>query len=119
MLFRSLAADLDRLNPDQQARLVPHLGTPVCGLAQAMGMTALVAGSYHPSVPFISLQAAALAVGRLIAQHAGCNGLPNFAQYDGLLGPQLATLEDMRVNRECYCQTNASTIEAVRELRRG
>jgi hypothetical protein len=42
---------------------------------------------------------------------------PNLVQYDGLFGPQTVTLERMRPTNDCYCQTNARTIDKVRALR--
>jgi hypothetical protein len=53
-------------------------------------------GDYQPSIPFISLQAASLAVGRVLAYELDISSLPNLVQYDGLFGPQAATLEQMR-----------------------
>lgn len=111
---------LDGLREQQRARLAEHLGTPICGLARALGLTDLDAGDYQPSVPFVSLQAAALAIGRLLAREVGCGGpLPNLVQYDALAGPLTATLERMRPTIDCYCQTHNRTIEKVRMLRRG
>jgi hypothetical protein len=109
---------LASLSSQQRSELAEHVGKPVCGLAQAIGLTGLDAGGYLPSVPFISLQAACLAVGRLIADASGMVGLPNFVQYDGLFGPQTSTLDRMVVTAGCYCQTNAHIIEKVRKLRR-
>ncbi len=108
---------LGDLEPEQRERLRPHLGKPVCGLARALGLTALDASDYRPSVPFISLQAAALAVGRLLAR--GLIEQANLVQYDGLFGPQSATLERMTPTPGCYCQSHTATIARVRELRRG
>jgi hypothetical protein len=102
---------------EQRTKLVQHLGKPVCGLARALGLTDLRSGDYEPSVPFVSLQAASLAIGRILAGEAGLERLPNLVQYDGLFGPQAATLEYMLPTEGCYCQTNAPTIEKVRALR--
>jgi hypothetical protein len=107
------------LSSEQRGQLKAQVGKPVCGLAQAIGLTGLDAGSYLPSVPFISLQSACLAVGRLIADACGVVSLPNFVQYDGLFGPQASTLDRMIVTAGCYCQTNAHVVERVRKLRRG
>jgi hypothetical protein len=101
----------------QRTLLLQHLGKPVCGLARAIGLTTLRADDYRPSVPFISLQAASLALGRLLAHELGFAPLPNLVQYDGLFGPQTATLEQMRPTNDCYCRTNARTIDKVRVLR--
>ena len=108
---------LAQLAPEQRERLRPHVGKPVCGLARALGLTALEAGDYRPSVPFISLQAACLAVGRLLARDRVEQ--PNLVQYDGLFGPQAATLERMAPTPRCYCQSYAATIARVRAHRRG
>jgi len=108
---------LERVSDKQRALLLQHLGRPVCGLARAVGLTALGAGDYRPSVPFISLQAASLALGRVLAHELGVAALPNLVQYDGLFGPQAATVEQMRATKDCYCQTNARTIDKVRVLR--
>jgi hypothetical protein len=107
---------LTNLTDDQRARLSKLVGKPVCGLARAVGLTDLDAGDYQPSIPFVSLQAAALAVGRVIA--ADLDSRANLVQYDGLIGPSSATLERMRPVAGCYCQTRATTIELVRARRR-
>jgi len=109
---------LERVSDKQRALLLEHLGRPVCGLARAVGLTALGAGDYRPSVPFISLQAASLALGRVLAHELGLAARSNLVQYDGLFGPQAATVEQMRATDDCYCQTNARTIDKVRALRR-
>ena len=105
------------LSKEQRERLESHLGKPVCGLAQAVGLTELEAQGYMPSVPFVSLQAACLSVGRLIAQQVGLTPHANFVQYDGLIGPQAATIEKMRQRPDCYCSGRAKTIEVVRAPR--
>lgn len=109
--------DLIGLDESQRQRLSPHLGKPVCGLAQAIGLTTLEADDFQPAVPFVSLQAAYLGVGRLLADELGVTGLPNFAQYDTLAGPEGAVLERRRARGDCYCQERAGTITRVRELR--
>jgi hypothetical protein len=108
---------LEQVSDEQRALLLQHLGRPVCGLARAVGLTALGAGDYRPSVPFISLQAASLALGRLLAHQLGLGTRSNLVQYDGLVGPQTATVEQMRATDDCYCQTNPRTIDKVRSLR--
>jgi hypothetical protein len=105
------------VSPAQQELLREQVGKPVCGLARAVGLSTLDSGGFRPSVPFISLQAAALAVGALMAQRPAGQSAPNLVQYDGLFGPQAATLETRAVTRGCYCQTHAKTIEAVQALR--
>ena len=97
--------------------LTPHLGKPVCGLAQAVGLTGLGADGYQPSIPFVSLQAACLAVGRLIASQLNLRPPGNLVQYDGLYGPQTATADWMEPRPGCYCQTRAATIKIVRQRR--
>jgi hypothetical protein len=109
--------DLARLAASQQQTLAPHLGKPVCGLAQAIGLTGLDADSYQPSIPFVSLQAACLAVGRLIASQLHLRPPGNLIQYDGLVGPQAATIEEMRPRMDCGCVTRAAAIEQVRRQR--
>jgi hypothetical protein len=104
--------------PAKRDLLREHVGKPVCGLARAVGLSTLDSGGFRPSVPFISLQAAALTVGRMMAQSATGESATNLVQYDGLFGPQAATLETRAVTSGCYCQTHAQTIEAVRALRR-
>jgi hypothetical protein len=110
--------DLVQLTAEQQQMLSPHLGKPVCGLAQAVGLTGLGADGYQPSIPFVSLQAACLAVGRLIASQLNLCPPGNLVQYDGLIGPQAATNEEMRRRPDCVCATRATTIEQVRNKRR-
>jgi len=110
--------DLRGKTEEQLTMLRPHLGKPMCGLAQAIGLTSLNPDGYMPSVPFVSLQAACLSIGRLIAtRHAGAPA-SNFVQYDGLFGPQAATIELMKRKAGCLCQTRSTTIEQVRDQRR-
>jgi hypothetical protein len=111
------AEDLVQLTPGQQRLLTPHLGKPVCGLAKAIGLTGLNADGYQPSIPFVSLQAACLAVGRLIARHLDFVPPGNLVQYDGLIGPQATTIGAMRQRPDCVCATRATTIEQVRRRR--
>jgi hypothetical protein len=110
--------DLAQLTAAQRHTLAPHLGKPVCGLAQAIGLTGLGADGYQPSIPFVSLQAACLAVGRLIASQLDLHPPGNLVQYDGLVGPQAATIEDMRQHPDCGCVTRSSIVEQVRRQRR-
>jgi hypothetical protein len=111
------AEDLARLTADQQQTLAPHLGKPVCGLTQAVGLTGLDADGYRPSIPFVSLQAACMAVGRLIASRLDLRPAGNLVQYDGLVGPQAVTIEEMRQRPDCLCVTRAPAIEQVRRQR--
>jgi hypothetical protein len=110
---------LDGLSEEQQERLRPHLGKPVCGLARATGLTDLDAGTFMPSIPFVSLQAACLAVSRMVAANLGYPSQYNFVQQDGLVGPQAATLLQMKPRADCVCQARSATIETVRTRRRG
>ncbi len=105
------------LTDDQRRRLAPHLGKPMCGLARATGLTSLDANGFMPSIPFVSLQAACLSVGRLLATHLGIDTPSNFIQYDSLIGPQAASIDAMRVRRDCICRTRAHTIDKVRATR--
>lgn len=109
---------LGGVSEEQRAVLLEHVGKPICGLARAIGLTSLDSGGFRPSVPFVSLQAASLAVGRLLVGESIGHTPANFVQYDALFGPQAATLERRAVTRDCYCQTNQQTIARVRTLRR-
>ena len=109
--------DLADLTEGQQQLLRPHLGEPVCGLAQAIGLTGLDAAGFRPSIPFVSLQAACLSVGRLITSRLGVGPAGNLVQYDGLFGPHTATVDWMDRRPSCYCETRAETIERVRQMR--
>ena len=111
------ASDLLGLPEDQQRRLRPQLGKPVCGLIRALGLTTADADGFMPSAPFISLQAACLSVGRLLAGELGVPRNGNFVQYDGLIGPQNASVLHMERSPECYCSTRAQTIAAIRAQR--
>ena len=112
-------ADLDALSSVQQRRLRPHVGKKVCGLAKALGLTDLQADGYEPSVPFVSLQAACLAVGRFIRRLLKIACHDNFVQYDALIGPTLATIEGRRRVEDCYCHRHSDTIRKVRLIRSG
>lgn len=111
------AQHLVGLTDSQRRRLTPHLGKPVCGLARATGLTDLDADGFMPSIPFVSLQAACLSVGRLLAACLDLKAPGNFVQYDSLIGPQAASIETMRKRESCLCTTRASTIEKVRAAR--
>jgi len=108
--------DLADLTEGQQLLLRPHLGEPVCGLTQAIGLTGLDAAGFRPSIPFVSLQAACLSVGRLITSRLGVGPAGNLVQYDGLFGPHTATVDWMNRRPSCYCGTRAETIERVRQM---
>jgi ThiF family len=110
-------ADLASLDPRQRELLSSEVGKPVCGLAEAVGLTDLADEGYRPSVPFVSQQAACLVVGRLLADMLNLGQKPNFVQYDALAGPDRATVEERRPSAECTCQQRAAMIEAIREQR--
>jgi len=109
--------DLAGLTPGQRHKLQPHLGKPVCGLAQAIGLTRLDAAGYQPSIPFVSLQAACLSIGCLISGQLRTPASGNLVQYDGLIGPQAATIEQMKPRPGCVCQSRATAIADVRKTR--
>ena len=71
----------------------------MCGLARATGLTDLNAGGFMPSIPFASLQAMCLSVGRLLAANLDVGPPGNFVQYTSPIGPQAASLETMRRRR--------------------
>lgn len=109
---------LSATDGDQRAFLAQFLGTPICGVARAAGLTNLdTDNSYMPSVPFISLQAACLAVGRLLAAQLHRSPAGNFVQYDGLFGPQAATAETFKSRIDCVCVTRSGVIDLVRQER--
>lgn len=109
--------DLAGLTPVQRDKLQPHLGKPVCGLAQAIGLTGLDADGYQPSIPFVSLQAACLSISRLISSALGLAASGNMVQYDGLIGPQAVTIEQMKALPGCVCQSRAPAIAEARKKR--
>jgi hypothetical protein len=113
-----IAEHLRGLSDEHRLRLQPHLGTAVCGLARATGLSEIGNDDYMPSVPFISLQAACLAVGRLIATKLQVTPTANFVQYDGLIGPQSASAVSMKRRTDCMCFARAGSIESVRKHRK-
>jgi hypothetical protein len=114
-----LEAHLASLDAEQRQVLQPLLGQPICGLAEAVGLTDLAAGHYRPSVPFVSQQAACMVVGRLVAGMIEPGQLAaNFVQYDALIGPWAATRESRKPLPDCYCQVRGELLESVRKLRR-
>lgn len=106
--------DLAGAKDEELPKLRRHLGKPKCGLADAYGLSDVNAGSYRPSVPFVSVQAACLGVGTLIAHLLGMAIPMTIFQYDALRGPQLATLEILLPRDDCYCQQHAARITSVR-----
>jgi hypothetical protein len=94
-----------------------QLGKPICGLLRALGLTTLDADGYMPSARFISLQAACLSVGRLLADRIGVELNGNVVQYDSFIGPQHASVLSMQRTPACYCSARARTIATVRARR--
>lgn len=109
-------ADLSELNEANREQLRPHIGKPVCGLADAFGLTTAESEGYRPAIPFAAQQAACLAVGALVARLTGFSR-SNFVQYDTLIGPQAATIEQRLPLDRCYCDERGETIDRVRRLR--
>jgi len=112
------ADDIAFLEQDKQDRLRPHLGKPVCGLANAVGLTDADDAGYRPSVPFVSQLAACLAIGKLVRVQAGVDLGPNWMQFDALHGP-IAPAERWAPRADCSCQTRADLIQVVRARRVG
>lgn len=110
--------DVEALPAERRALLEPLVGKPVCGLARAVGLSAVESDGYMPSVPFVSQQAACLVVGRMLATKLGVSAAPGFVQYDALAGPQAVTLLDRAPRPDCYCRERGPLIERVREARR-
>jgi hypothetical protein len=110
--------DLVDLTAAQRAMLTPHLGKPVCGLADAFGLSSLQADGYLPAIPFAAQQAACLGVGRLLAHLLGVERRDNIVQYDVFRGPGLATIDSYAHRPDCYCTERHNTIARVREMRR-
>lgn len=109
--------DLVDLTEDQRATLRAELGKPVCGLANALGLTSADSDGYMPSVPFVSQMAACLAIGRLLAVLMGLNKSANFLQFNALHGPHTES-EVRKPEPNCFCQTRQAVIRELRELRR-
>jgi len=110
--------DLVGLTPGQRSMLAPHLGKPVCGLAEAFGLSGIDSNGYLPAIPFAAQQAACLGVGRLLAHLLGFERTDNLVQYDVFRGPKFATIERRSRSRDCYCTERHATISQVRALRR-
>jgi molybdopterin/thiamine biosynthesis adenylyltransferase len=111
--------ELAELTERQRERLTPHIGKPICGLASAVGLGGAKDDTYMPSVPFVSQQAACLAVGRLLARRTGMVELPNTVQYNAMLGPLRMTKMTRPPRPGCYCQERADVIRMVRHERSG
>jgi hypothetical protein len=110
--------DLAGLTAAQREVLEEFLGKPVCGLADAIGLTSASVDDYRPSVPFVSQLAACLAVGRLLAIRAGLEPEVNFFQFDALHGPVGNGGEMRGPEPECFCQQRRSIVRQLR-LKRG
>ena len=108
--------DLNGLEDEQVERLRPHIGKPVCGLADAFGLTG-TKDNYQPAIPFVSQQAACLGVGRLLALKLGFAQNNNLIQYDVFRGPHSATILKQEAKPSCYCITNSEVINTVRTSR--
>jgi hypothetical protein len=108
---------LNGLTEDQRAALIDQLGKPICGLAQAIGLSELPSDDYRPSVPFVSQQAACLAVGRLIADRLGIGDGATFVQYDALVGPMSGTFEHRAPLASCYCQRRRDLVSRLQSSR--
>lgn len=87
-------------------------------LAQALGLSAVEGNSYQQAVPFVSLEAAALGVGRVLAAEAGAPQLPKPPSVRRPFRPQAAELDDMTPVPDCYCQTRRRTIARIRAQRK-
>src|SRR6266498_1322006 len=111
--------DLRNLPRQGRRLLQQHIGKPVCGLGRLLGLTTVDGDtSYRPSAAFVAQQAASLVVGALIARtHAGSPIPIRQIEYDTLHGPQPDMVEQRRSRADCYCQTNADIIQAVRTQR--
>lgn len=107
-------SDLENLDDEKQQLIRPMLGKPICGLADAVGLTKLDA-DFRPSIPFVSQQAACMVVGRALVGEPST--LPNFVQYDALIGPAFSTKLDRDSILECYCQSRQEILVQVRRTR--
>jgi hypothetical protein len=104
------------LDENRRHALLAEVGKPICGLAQAAGLTELPSHDYRPSVPFVSQQAACLAVGRLVADELGLSRA-TFVQYDTLTGPDAGTFEQREPLASCYCQQRVGIVARLRAMR--
>jgi hypothetical protein len=110
-------AHIDALADAQRRALEAHVGKPICGLADAVGLSALAGEDYRPAVPFVAQQAACLVAGRLVATILGVPPQPGFVQYDTLVGPDCRVQEDRRPSPGCFCQQRAEIVSTVRGAR--
>lgn len=111
-------ADVEAAPPEKRERLRRFIGRPVCGLADASGLTTATTDGYMPSVPFVSQLAACLVVGRLIAVMSDATDslTPNFFQFDALHGP-VSSGEVRLPLSDCFCQTRAGVVAQARRIR--
>lgn len=109
---------LEGLTPVQKERLKDLVGTPICGLADAVRLTDASSDGYLPSVPFVSQMAACLAVGRLVAVILGLDLSINFFQFDALQSP-VQDGDSRKPVADCYCQQRATLVQKLRAKRRG
>ncbi|MCW2921575.1 MAG: ThiF family protein [Thermoleophilia bacterium] len=108
--------DLAGLSDEQLATLEPLVGTKMCGLTSAAGLSELATDDYLPAVPFVSQMAACLVVGRFISLAGRATSAVNFFQLDMLHGPQYGgEVRDPR--GDCYCQQRSSIVNTVRSRR--
>ncbi|MEA2236119.1 MAG: hypothetical protein QOC81_843 [Thermoanaerobaculia bacterium] len=110
--------DLSGVSAEQRKQLAGHIGKKICGLVQVVGLTDIPADGFQPSAAFVSLAAACLVVGRLVARELHVEPAASFVQYDALFGPDGATVEERTATPNCYCVTRANTIVTVRDRRR-
>lgn len=108
-----LPEHIGHLSEEQRALLEPQLGKKICNLANALGLIA-GASDFQAAVTFVAVQAACLAVGRLIAVELGMDDLPNFVLYDTLIGPRDDAMEQRKPTSTCYCQTKAGRVAKLR-----
>ncbi len=59
-----------------------------------------------------------ISIDRIAATDGRMPAKANFVQYDGLFGPQAATIEVMKRRPGCTCEVRASSIETARRRRR-
>lgn len=106
-------AHLLGMTGEDRERFRTLVGKPICALMDG-SVSELDSTGFQPSAPFVALQAACLAVARLVASTMIQDDRSNFVQYDTLIGPQRATVETMKPAHGCICQTRVATIEQVR-----
>ncbi|WP_371579569.1 ThiF family adenylyltransferase [Streptomyces sp. NBC_01314] len=112
-------ADLDGLSARHRAALLPHVGKPVCGVSNLMGLTTTDADDFQPSASFVAQQAACLVVGAMIARRTGhAAGPMRHVEYDARVGPWYDMTTPRRPRPTCTCQTDADLIARVRAHRR-